>query len=263
MQTKELVEKWNAIRTQGQSVYTNLYRSIASVPARDWDCRTSERTLLLIDFEGGASRVQFVTSDKNDLAQMLASVQEAVTLDVIGRNPKELKGVLAQGGFHPIAQMRRWANRDISMVLDDNSAINKKYGNIKSGGVACEDDARQILDIYKKTFDTRISHLPSLEELRENIRQGEVVIHQEAGRIRTILQRTIEPKRFYIHQVYNDGEKVWLHSLLLAELRRYYAQGGRYLYAWVQDTNIASQKMHAKYGLAPDGLWDIVYANSS
>ena len=261
MQTEELVERWNAIRAQGKSVYTNLYRNIASFPAQEWDATASELTLCLFLFEGGARRVQFVTSDSDDLARMLAAVKEPAAIDMVGRNPSALAGALAKGGFHPIAQMHRWANRDISAALGGNGIINKTYGNINSGGVAREDDARQILDIYRKTFDTRISHLPSLGELKENIDHGEVVIHREAGRIRTILQRTIEPKRFYIHQVYNDGEKAWLHGIILSELRRYYAQGGRYLYAWIQDTNIASQKMHAKYGMAPDGLWDVVYAN--
>ena len=260
MRTKDLVERLNQIRAQAGPVYTNMYRSVASSPDCDWECEGAEQTVLLFYDEGGARRLQFLTADLGELKSMLLNIRHPVTLDIISRGITTLSDILNQGGFATIARMQRLANRDISSVFSSKSTIKNIYGTINSGG-ASEDDARQILDIFTRVFDTRISHLPSLDELKENIRQGEVVIHKEAGRIHTILQRTVAPKRFYIHQVYNDGEKAWLHGIMLAEFKRYYAQGGRYVYAWVQDTNIASQKMHAKYGLVPDGLWDIVYTN--
>lgn len=134
MQTKELVKRWDAIRAQTEFVYTNLYRSIASFSAQEWDAAASERTLCLFIFEGGARRVQFVTSDPDDLAQVLATVKEPAVLDIIGRDPSALVDALAQGGFHSIARMQRWANRDISEVLGENSIINKMYDSINSGG---------------------------------------------------------------------------------------------------------------------------------
>ena len=260
MKTRDLVRKLDAVRSQGESSYSNIYRSIASLPEQEWECRTSEKTVCISYFEGGAQRSWFLTSDLDDLVKMLREMPKGLVMDIISRGSSYLSEPLARGGFHSIARMQRWANRDISVVLDGASVMVKRYGGSHPGIAAHEDDAGEILAIYTQAFDSRVSHLPSLEKLRMAIRAGDVIIHKEDGRIRTILQRNVEPKRFYIHQVYNDGAKAWLHGLLLAELQKYYTQGGRYLYAWVQDTNIASQKMHAKYGMLPDGLWDIVYA---
>ena len=47
--------------------------------------------------------------------------------------------------------------------------------------------------------------------------------------------------------------------MMLNRLKKYSETGGRYIYAWIDEKNIASIKFHKKYGMEPDGIWDIIY----
>lgn len=259
MRTDIVVNKIDEIRSCPGEKYTNIYTPVASAGRDDWDAITSEHTICLLYTEGSASRVQFMSSDRNELCQVLNQLGEDTTIDIIGRDTEQLSDIMTEGGFSVLARMQRWANKDISGVMEDKSPMRLRYGESDPGIVATEDDASDILAIYRKVFDTRVSHLPTIEELKKSIRNKEVIIHKDNDDIHTILQCTIELRRFYIHQVFNDGMKSWLHGIIFNELEKYYKLGGRYMYAWVQDTNIASQRMHAKYGMKPDGLWDMVY----
>lgn len=121
------------------------------------------------------------------------------------------------------------------------------------------DEAAAVNRILWSTFDTRIGHLLDDGELAKNIEKGEVLIIKDHGEIVTLLQRSLDRRQFYINQIINRADSAYIHSLLGAELQKFYDSGGRYLYAWVQDTNIASNKFHAKYGMTFDGLLDLVY----
>ena len=132
MHTRELIGQLNAIRAQDGKVHTNIYRSLAALPERDWQCMVSEHTVCIFFYEGSAQRCQFLTTDLADLVHMLREIPQGITLEIIGRQPEAMAEVLQQGGFQQLARMQRWANRDITSVFAEESAINNKYGAINS-----------------------------------------------------------------------------------------------------------------------------------
>ena len=67
------------------------------------------------------------------------------------------------------------------------------------------------------------------------------------------------PKKFYINQIINKTGKEVIHAMLLSRLDQYRKSGGKYLYSWVEEANIASLKFHNKYGMEHDGMWNLVY----
>ena len=68
------------------------------------------------------------------------------------------------------------------------------------------------------------------------------------------------PKKFYINQIVNKGKREIIHAILLNRLEEYIKAGGKYLYAWVEERNIASVKFHEKYGMKHDGMWSMSYS---
>lgn len=54
-----------------------------------------------------------------------------------------------------------------------------------------------------------------------------------------MLQAEVMTKKFYINQVANKSEKHVIHAILLDRLEKYAEKGGKYLYAWVEEKNIA------------------------
>nr|MBQ6740143.1 hypothetical protein [Synergistaceae bacterium] len=98
------------------------------------------------------------------------------------------------------------------------------------------------------------------KELAEIIKAREVLISRgDDNKIISILQTKTQPRKFYINQVYNSGNKSIIHAMLLSKLKLYCGNGGKYLYAWVEESNIASIKFHAKYCMKPDGFLNLIY----
>ena len=168
------------------------------------------------------------------------------------RDPKEY--IPAEASL--TASMMRLANPDCRSVFDNASPV-LQYKDPAIGKKADCSQLQEIHDVLWSTFHTEISHLPYREEIKKQIDQ--FTIHQQEERIDAILQAEVLPKKFYINQIINKGEKKNIHAMLLNRLEDYINNGGKYLYAWVEDRNIASQKFHAKYGMKHDGMWNMVY----
>ena len=172
------------------------------------------------------------------------------------KNPDEYR----PEGAMLTASMMRMANTDCSSVFDTDSNI-LQFKDAVSVEVAKEQDTAEINRILWDTFHTEISHLLSDEELRDKIKKGQLTIHRNSDKqINALLQADVMPKKFYINQVINNGNREVIHAIMLNRLEEYVRAGGRYLYAWVEDKDIASIKFHEKYGMNHDGMWSMIYS---
>lgn len=158
------------------------------------------------------------------------------------------------------ASMMRLVNPDCHSVFNYDSRV-LQYKNAVEVEKAKEQDAEEINSILWSTFHTEISHLLSNDELREKIKDGQIAVHRNAddNYIDALLQAEVMPKKFYINQVVNKGERRIIHAILLNRLEEYIKSGGKYLYAWVEKRNIASVKFHEKYDMKHDGMWSMIY----
>lgn len=184
-------------------------------------------------------------------------------IEVITKEDKLYQKEIEGCGFHIHAKMMRISNPDVSGIFSGQYEI-IKYFSEGIGRRAVEKDTSMIHKMLSDIFDSRIGHLPTLEETRDRIKDGQFYVAENAdGQIALILQRVVAPKSFYINQIYNGLRKNDIHAVLLNELKKYTDNGGKYVYAWVDEKNIASLKFHKKYGLQHDGIWDIVYINGT
>lgn len=261
MNTAEITAWVSSMKKKGK-LLTNCFAGFSSSEDTEYDAFYTNKTLLVINREYRVNRVWFFTADPCDFAEavrhFLANCE--CTLDIVTREPFDLRNELYKAGFSCIAEMMRLANRNISEVLLEGSAV-YKYCGYEYGEIAHPDDAETISDTLWRVFDTRISHLPEKAVLLDSIRKGEFLVHKEKGRIVSLLQTVSAPKSLYLNQVYNSAEPQVIHAMLLSVIRKYCAQGGNYFYSWVDNNNIASKKFHRKYNMQHDGLWDMVYSN--
>ncbi len=201
--------------------------------AEDW--RSVDRLIELIGKdkdEGSQYYLEFMTRDPNEYIPWKADL---------------------------VASMMRLANPDCNSVFEKNSLV-LQYKDDAVVDIAKEQDAEEINKILWSTFHTEISHLLSDDEIREKIKDGQFTIHRDTdNHIDALLQADVMPKKFYINQVANKGEKKIVHAILLKRLDAYVNAGGKYLYAWVEDKNINSLKFHEKYGMKHDGMWSMIY----
>ena len=201
----------------------------------------------------GIQRLTYFVKDWKSLEKLIKQIDEGVDyLEFMTKEPGEYIPQKAEKS----AALMRLANPDCRSVFEKDSPV-FPYCDPDIGEQAKEKDAEEINRILWGTFHTEISHLLTNEEIKERIDQ--FLIHREDGEIDALLQADVMPKKFYINQIINHGEKKNIHAMLLNRLKNYISNGGKYLYAWVEDTNIASQKFHAKYGMKHDGMWNMIY----
>ena len=201
----------------------------------------------------GINRLFFFVKDKDELGSLISSVDKGIYfVEYMTKDPDELTIERAT----VIARMKRMVNKDCRSVLDD--PVLSGYRNDTAGEYADVKDAHEINSILWSVFQTEISHLLSDEELEEIIKAKKMIIHR-SERIDALLQLEVMPKKFYINQVVNKADKSVIHAMLLSELAKYVQNGGQYMYAWVEENNIASMKFHQKYGMNHDGMWNLVF----
>jgi hypothetical protein len=219
----------------------------------------SEKSILISSVDCNVRRLYYYTVDFNLLRALIPLLKnQEYVLEFLTRNADEKSVFLRENGFSLLAQMMRVSTLDCAKVLSDPSV--SQYTDDSMG---LYPDSGLCLPIDKKLheiFDSRVSHLLNDAGLNRTIENGEITIHQDSvGNVDAILQVVVQPKRFYINQIYNGSEKKVIHAMLQKRLRDYVNQGGKYVYAWVEKNNVASVKFHEKYGMKFDGLWNMVY----
>lgn len=254
----ELAEVIKRFQENGK-VYTNDYSRVFLSGTDETKVFCTGTSVLMVQPDHGVNRIGYYTVDWEDLSSLMAQLDgQEYVFEFLTRDANENRNLFEGMGFEQLAQMQRLANKDCRAVLQREEA--QELIRLRAGYRAEVSEAHEINRKLWDIFDTRISHLLSDSKLEAVIKKGGIMLERSPkGIISAILQFDMQPKRFYINQIYNEGESRIIHSILLNQLSVYCAGGGKYLYAWVESGNTASLKFHRKYGMEPDGMYDMVY----
>lgn len=255
---EEIEQKIQNLRKKSR-IITNCYiDSVVRMAEKVW---TEDDSLLFSYDDHGVKRLNYFVMNTEQLSRLLLKPDERENryiLEFISRNKDENRNLLESLGYQNLANMMRMSNIDCSKILKEN--LITEYRDDSVGRLAEIDEAGEINRLLWSVFDTSISHLVSDIELGNSISNKELSIHRnENGVIDAVLQVVEQPRKFYINQVYNGTDKRIIHAMLQKRIHKYNAMGGKYLYAWVEENNIASVKFHQKYGMKHDGMWNLVY----
>ncbi len=258
MTGKDILLKVRELKQSGKKVKSNCFLPFQADLEREWETDQSEESILIREYEGGATRLYFYTTDFEDLKKIVETIPKETVVEIVAKDKEELHQEMESMGFMPLAFMMRVSNRDVSPVL----AAGKKDSQRAEGHPAVSKDAQDIYDLLVETFDTRISHLPSMDEVLQAIdRQEFVLVRGEKQKIDSLLQCQVTPRSYYVNQIINRGEKDRFHAMMVHSLSNYCSSGGKYAYAWVDEKNLPSLKFFEKYGMKFDGTWNVVYVS--
>lgn len=267
METKSeafISEHIRTLKESGKKVFSNSYM-LFSEEDQIWSTVCSSKSILIVNNDHGINRLLFYTTDFSDLRKIAHTSLERdreYVIEIVSKDKDLYKDELEDMGFAVLTRLNRISVKDISPLFCGESEISKMVD--PSIPVAAKiDDADNIKETLWDLFDTRIGHLPNRDEIVQSIQKGEFCIYKDkdSSEVKACLQSIAAPKSFYINQVYNKDKKEVIHSIMFEKLKQYYVNGGRYVYAWVEECNLPSLKFHAKYGLRPDGLYTCVYVN--
>lgn len=253
-------EKLMTLKSDGAKVIKNCFVRLNSPENMEWKEYYTDKSILFIKPEYKVNRLLFYTTDIEDLAKNAFSQLPSgeYCLDILTKLPLYLQNELEASGAVLKARMMRISTGDVSDVFSDSSAV-QNYTDKSVGKFAELTDATVIYDLLWKVFDTYISHLPSIDMIKDSIKNKEYTLYNGDNGNISLLQVDIKSRSFYINQIYNSNDRRIIHAMLLNRLSEYCSGGGKYAYAWVNEKNIPSLKFHEKYKMKHDGLWDIVY----
>ena len=229
---------------------TNVYTT--DVVERATDLWMEEDGFLFSYEDHGISRLAYCVTSLDVLLRLIRKVQsgthymEFMTAEDLDFAPD----------LELVTRLKRLANADCRTVFDD--PVLCRFRDEAIGEIARPSDAHEINQILWAVFHTEISHLLWDDEIEERIGKGMFTVHR-ADEIDAVLMADVMPKKFYINQIVNRGDRRNIHAMLLNRLWDYVQGGGKYLYAWVEEGNIASIKFHGKYGMRHDGMWSVLW----
>ena len=231
--------------------FSNCYNRKAIMNAgRIWE---SDESFMFSYEDHGVQRIAFFVTDYDALDRLLDGLPDGdYYLEMMTKNPDEYSPQCMDS----VARMMRMSNPDCRAAVA-NSLL-QEFTDESIVDVASSEDVIEINRLLWSVFRPEVSHLLSDEELLEIVQKHQVFIHR-GERIDAVLQAEIMPKKFYINQIINKSDKSVIHSILCRALKPYVESGGRYVYAWVEESNIASVRFHKKYGMKHDGMWSVVY----
>ena len=255
-ETRQAIEK---LKQQGR-FFSNIYSD--GVIENAEELFVNESAIILFCPDHGVRRLHYCYTDQNCFLELLRSDEiredRNTVIELMARDKTENQEAFAYAGFSQIAALMRMSVKNCEQVIKDSDI--GRYQDDTVGVFPEARDAEEINKVLWSIFDTRVSHLQSNEEIAESIRQKEITVHRnEKGCIDAVLQVKVQPRKFYVNQVYNSADRSVIHAMLQTRLSEYFLQGGKYVYAWIERDNIASQKFHEKYGLKHDGTWNLVY----
>ena len=251
--TAELLEIIASLKSIHGRIITNSFRNFSAAKDKIWRVIYNSNALFILVLDNTIVRIEFFASDIYDLRALIDDLPPGdYDMEYIYRKQNDYLASFSDLGFELYKTMQRYCNYDIGASFAEcKEQIGvkipfKEYLVLDKGQYFC------IKQLLWDTFDTRISHLPSDEELSLFIENGEFLGIFYENRLTTLLQRKLDNNRFYINQVINYAEPAYIHSIMIGELEKYILSGGKYVYSWIENDNIASIKFHKKYGLKPD-----------
>ncbi len=215
-----------------------------------------DNSSLLVCEDHGVLRLYFFVEHLNMLPLLLKQLETgSYYFEYITKEPQL---AFPEGPWETEARLMRFVNADCRTVFAEGSDV-LQYRNDQLGETALPEDASEVNALLWNVFRTEISHLLSDTEMESVIRQKEVMIHRTSGKVDAVLQTKIQPCKFYINQILNRADRSVIHAMLLKRLAYYVQGGGKYMYAWIEEQNLASLKFHRKYGMQHDGYWNLVF----
>lgn len=219
----------------------------------------NEEAALLVSCDNGVNRAYIYLASLGAISRLNALAQnitvKPLVVDCVGKAEwvDILSSTLQDAGFQSYAKLSRWKSEQICF-------ISYPFFLDKPFRAAEKEDCQHILNMLYKTFDPYVSHLPSKQKMVSLIEDKLVFCAiKDKKIIAVVCLEKVGKKGIYSYQnvVEKEYRSVGLGSSLLQFAFYQFRECTQYT-AWIEDKNIASNRMHKALGMSYDGLKDHV-----
>jgi GNAT superfamily N-acetyltransferase len=250
-----------AVKTEARDFGTNFFLPDAviepSIRAGHFFVLEAAGAALALLREARFDRVYYSAAGASCLAGCLSRLSMpdsgALVTDIVGRPEDSARWVqqFEAAGFSPYTRFLRM-QRIFSGTLP-------QAGLDPEVEVAQASDAQPVLDAIAENFDPYAEHFPAIEEIRQALSLGTILLARDAGRVAAML--------YYDRSGLTSMLRYWLvlpayrrHGLGDKLMRRYFQDcaGCRRFILWVQETNQRAVPIYRWYGYQPDSTVDTI-----
>ena len=247
---KQEIQKYIADLYGSKPLYSNYY----GLDLEDVRYKKGTNTLLLKKQFGDFSRLYFVSSDKEELLSLLKEIGNGVAINIPAKGSiDDMEELLNNSGFSCIGVYERYFN------------ILRKKSGVPVECFANVDDLNQIYDLLYNNFSPITDWLPNRDELVSMIKNKQIFVTKEDGKVKGVLTYTLQGVKFYlsawIAKEVNDIKRSGMF-LLLNFFSYVRSLNGNYVYGWVNSENHKVHDMHLVLGGKFDGLKDYTFTKT-
>jgi hypothetical protein len=242
-------------RHASASMLTNWFGNLHS--AGPFPALITEDTLLFLDADRDFRHVLFASTSPAALDRLLQCCPHGgiYALDYLTKAlGHEWEEVFLRNGFIRRANYQRIAS------------VFPKFPPVRGETLfAREDEAEYVYQLLPQVFDRYLDHLPSIEQVREMIRDRRVLVNRMDRDISGLFIFQIHGQRAHLNYWWSHPAASPNAGLELL-IRAYHEMGLRAIravHAWVNVINDRVIRIHRHFGLNPDGLCNYIYTREN
>lgn len=248
---KEINEKIKEIRKRNRAYLSNIIYSKLN-NEEDYAVVCKDDAIAILVEERNRVSAFFAASDAENLEKLLLELPGDTYIEHFHNDiDDELREVFEAGEYKYYAEYVRctvtWIKNPYEFPEKGRRAILQEMYNPAQGEFPQEKDAEEIYQLCLEKFDPVIDDVFSIEEWRKTIANKECLVVKENGKIITIYKWRIEGKKLYNNLVINLGTANLLYNLERSIFEKYWEEGIRTAYAWINILNKKALKRGPKY----------------
>lgn len=241
MKIKEISEKVNNIKTRYKKLYTNIIWSNLSEDD-DAEIYITEEGIVFVIQEPNRKRGYYAVSDLSILISLLAKVENGVILEHLHKGKTDdMKNCFLDSGFQLYKNYVRtticYKKNPYKIPEHGRRKLLQEMYDAECGEYPSLNDAQELYDLAKSSFDPLTDDIFTLEKWSEIIQNKECFVYRENGKIVACYVWRLEGKKLYSNMTINQGAANYLYNIERRVFEHMWENGIRIYYSWINCKN--------------------------
>lgn len=241
MNLKQIHRYMLLIKKDKKTTYTNFYTQQNIT----YQVRLLSHSLIILKKEKSFWRLYFFSNDIEKLENALVKIQNNIPICIEILQKQE--DIIFKSIEKQTLYVRFRKNISKMPEIKPHKPLKKEVR------------AKKIYELIQKDFNIYFDHLPTLETLKNWIKNKRILFINQEQKIISYLVFDIRGKGVYINYIANYGGKdslIKIWGMFYQELNNFDIE---FIYLWCDAKNIKAMNMYQIEGFSPDGLKNFIY----
>lgn len=244
-----ILDEINKLKREKRFAFSNIY-SLHQIKNGDISLllKNDNAVLYTID-EEYRTCAYFYANKIESLRELFLQIDKSIVVEIVFKN-KETEQYLSliseYLGFNLHTVFFRetivWEGNPYEIPEKNRRKLLWEMYDPNFGENANCDDAEELFDLGKNSFEECNGDIITLQEWKKIIEEKRCLIYREDNRIVTYFVWRKEGRKLYTHQVLNLGPANYLYNLERRTFEKLWDEGIRVHYWWIDRNNISPQR---------------------